>query len=75
MIMESEMTLAAVMAHNNAQTAYRVSRSQSGVCVTGSNGLRRCELSEGSPRTFVPAMLRDQPLYRITSPSLISTAE
>lgn len=72
MVMESEMSLLAVMAQNDADTAYRVTRSQNGVRVTGANGSRRCELAERSPRTVLNSLFRDQPLYRITSPLLIS---
>lgn len=75
MIMESEMSLFAVMAHHDAETAYRVTRSSNGVRVTGSKGARRCELAESSPRASLDSVLRDQPLYRITSPLSISAGE
>jgi hypothetical protein len=74
MIMESELTLDAAAVSAGAKTAYRVSRSESGVRVTGSEGTRRCRLEEVAAPRFRSELLRDQPLYRISSPLLISTA-
>ncbi|MDE3198691.1 MAG: hypothetical protein KGN84_20255 [Acidobacteriota bacterium] len=74
MVMEAGISLPARMAYHDAQAAYRVTRSQNGVKVRGANGSRRCELEEKTSRDSLPALLRDQPLYRITSPLPISTA-
>jgi hypothetical protein len=79
MIMESELTLEAAALAAGAKTAYRVTRSGGGVRVTGSEGARRCQLEDqsGPARARTQpgfALLRDQPLYRITSPVLISAS-
>ena len=74
LIMEAEMTLDAVMAHNDASSAYYVRRSRDRVRVTGSDGSRHCELEESSHRDRWPGVFRDQPLYRIISPLLTSTS-
>lgn len=62
MVMEAELNLDAVAAENGARTAYRVSRSQTGVRVFGRNGSRRCELTESKAAR---ELLRDLPLYLI----------
>ena len=56
-----------------ARTAYRITRSKDGVRVDGRSDGRNCVLEECSaPNAFSKEMLRDQPLYRITSPLLTS---
>jgi hypothetical protein len=74
MIMESELTLDAAAIATGAKTAYRVTRSPKGVRVTGSEGDRHCQLEEGVRPRIAAELLRDQPLYRITSPLLTSNA-
>jgi len=74
MIMESELTLDAAAIATGAKTAYRVTRSRKGVRVTGSEGDRHCQLEEGVRPRIAAELLRDQPLYRITSPLLTSNA-
>ena len=72
-VMESPLSLEAVAGHCGAQTAYRITRSLTGVRVDGRGGGRNCVLEESSaPKAFSREMLRDQPLYRITSPLLTS---
>lgn len=72
MIMESEMTLEAAAIAEGARTAYRVTRSANGVRVTGTEGGRRCQLEDSARPRISSELLRDQPLYRITSPLLTS---
>ena len=74
MIMESELTLDAAAVSAGATTAYRVKRSPNGIQVIGSEGGRHCRLEETSRPQISAELLRDQPLYRITSPLLISKA-
>jgi hypothetical protein len=72
-VMESSFSTEAVALHCGARTAYRVTRSRDGVRVDGRGGGRNCVLEESSgPHAFLREMLRDQPLYRITSPLLTS---
>ena len=64
-----------------APIAYRVTKSGSGeVRVTGRNGDQECLLMQrapqrpGQPRRFSAELLRDQPLYWITSPLTLSAS-
>jgi hypothetical protein len=80
MIMESPVSLEAAVAHAGARAAYVVSRSRHGVRVTGRGSGQECVLKSESAGVGVPGshcravseLLRDQPLYRITSPLLTS---
>ena len=49
---------------------YVVTRSSGRVRVTGENGCRRCELEENTGARFRADLLRDQPLYSLSSPLL-----
>jgi hypothetical protein len=77
-VMESPFSMEAVALHCGARTAYRITRSGDGVRVDGRGGGRNCVLEESSaPKAFSKdafskEMLRDQPLYCITSPLLTS---
>ena len=72
-VMESPFSMEAAALHCGARTAYRITRSGHGVRVDGRGGGRNCVLEESSaPKAFSKEMLRDQPLYRITSPLLTS---
>jgi hypothetical protein len=68
-IMESPFSLEGAASCSGARAAFRVTRSSAGVRVEGRNPGRACVLEERSPHR---ALLRDQPLYRITSPLLTS---
>ncbi len=68
-VMESTYSLNGAAAYGGAQSAFRVTRSRDGVRVTGRSGGRACVLEERNP---CRELLRDQPLYRITSPLLTS---
>jgi hypothetical protein len=70
-VMESPFSIEGAAAYAGAQSAFRVTRSRDGVRVQGRSGSGDCVLEERSP---IREMLRDQPLYRITSPLLISCA-
>jgi hypothetical protein len=82
-IMESQVSLEAV-ASAGARAAYLVSRSRDGVRVTGRGSGQQCVLESGPEGVAagIPGnqgragseLLRDQPLYRITSPLLTSAA-
>ena len=70
-VMESTFSLDAVAIHEGARSAYRVTRSRDGVRVEGHSASADCVLEQRNPcRT----LLRDQPLYRITSPLLTSAS-
>jgi hypothetical protein len=71
-VMETPFSLDAAALHAGADAAYHVSRSCAGVRVTGRSMGRDCVLEYRNPRSVPDALLRDQPLYRITSPVLIS---
>jgi hypothetical protein len=72
-VMESPFSIEAAALHCGARTAYRITRSRDGVRVNGRSAGGNCVLEESSaPRAFSKEMLRDQPLYRITSPLLTS---
>ena len=64
MVMEAELNLDAVAAENGARIGYRVSRSKTGVRVSGRNGVSRCEFSESRGAR---ELVRDQPLYLIAA--------
>ncbi len=65
MVMEAELNLDAVAAENGARMAYRVSRSQKAVRVSGRNGAGSCEFNESRG---CRELLRDRPLYLIVDP-------
>jgi hypothetical protein len=69
-IMETPFTLEAASQYGGAQSAYRVTRSQAGVRVEGWSAGRTCRIEERSPHK---ELLRDQPLYRITSSTSATT--
>lgn len=73
-IMESAFSLDAVACDAGAQSAFRITTSGDGVRVlgqaAGNAGVRESCLIE--QRNLRRTLLRDQPLYRITSPLLIS---
>jgi hypothetical protein len=84
---DSEIESAAI--HGEARTAYRVTKTRGGgVRVAGRSGNQQCVLEHhaplglglgltGSPdrtRRFSAELLRDQPLYRISSPLTIAAA-
>src|SRR5277367_3802432 len=71
-IMETPFSIEAAAIHTGAQAAYHVSRSRDGVRVSGRSMGRVCVLEHRNPRGVHNALLRDQPLYRITSPVLTS---
>jgi hypothetical protein len=66
-IMESQFTLEAASEYGGASSAYRVTRSGSGVRVQGWSAGRTCVLQEKSAAELSRELLRDQPRYRITS--------
>jgi len=78
-VMESpvgqEMTLESAAVHDGARIAYHVTRTTGGgVRVFGRSGNRECTLQQHaagrreSADRFTAELLRDQPLYRISSP-------
>jgi hypothetical protein len=70
-VMESPFSIESAAAHAGARIGYRITRSPDGVRVQGYSAGRNCVLEErASPRAQL--LLRDQPLYRITSPLLTS---
>jgi hypothetical protein len=72
-VMEAPFSMEAAALHCGARIAYRITRSADGVRVDGRGGGRNCVLEESSAtKTFSREMLRDQPLYRMTSPLLTS---
>jgi hypothetical protein len=71
-IMETPFSIEAAAIHAGAQAAYQVTRSGDGVRVTGRSMGRDCVLERRTPRCLSSVLLRDQPLYRITSPVLTS---
>lgn len=68
-IMESPFSIEAAAIHAGAQSAFRITRSRDGVRVEGRSAGSTYVLEQRSPRR---ELLRDQPLYRITSPLLTS---
>jgi hypothetical protein len=74
LIMDTPFTLDAAAASEGAQVAYRVTRTDRGVRVCGQNGNRTLVLEKTTQDLFRKELLRDRPLYRMTSPRLISSA-
>jgi hypothetical protein len=79
-VMESALTRLEAQVEE-ARIAYRVIRSTGGeVRVAGRNGDRECLLTQrasqhpGRAGRFSAELLRDQPLYRITSPLTLSAS-
>jgi hypothetical protein len=70
-VMESPFSIEAAAIHAGAQSAYRITRSGDGVRVQGRSAMGNCLLETSNPRR---ELLRDQPLYRMTSPLLTSSA-
>lgn len=68
-VMESPFSIEGAASHAGAQSAYRITRSRDGVRVQGHSAARDCVLEERNPHR---ELLRDQPLYSIISPLLIS---
>lgn len=68
-VMESPFSIDAAAIHAGSQTAFRVTRSRGRVTVEARSANRDCVLEERNPRR---ELLRDQALYRITSPLLTS---
>jgi hypothetical protein len=73
--LESAMTLESAATHGGSRIAYRVTRTNGGgVRVAGRSGNRECVLQQHAPHhlhsadRFTAELLRDQPLYRISSP-------
>ena len=75
MIMEPALSLEAAV-DCGAATAYRVTRSREGVRVAGRTLNRNCVLEERGAKNaaagFLAEILKDQPLYSISSPLLTS---
>jgi hypothetical protein len=71
-VMETPFTLDAAAIHAGAQTAYRVTRSKDTIRVDGQSGGRNCVLEQRHPENRARDLLRDQPLYRVSSPLLTS---
>ena len=68
-VMESPFSIEGAAAYVGARSAYRVTRSRNGVRVQGKSFGSDCVLEQHNlPRE----LLRDQALYRITSPLLTS---
>lgn len=74
-VMESPLSLDAVAIHGEARIAYRVTKSNGTVRVTGRSGNQECTLAQhatgSDSHRFSMELLRDQPLYRISSPLTI----
>jgi hypothetical protein len=68
-VMESTFSIEAAAIHTGAHSAYRITRSRDGVRVQGRSAGADCVLEARSPHKD---LLRDQPLYWITSPLLTS---
>jgi len=80
-LLDAEMEAAAI--HGEARIAYRVTKTVAGeVRVVGRNGNRECLLLQHAPQTsaenlskrFSTELLRDQPLYWISSPLTLSAS-
>jgi hypothetical protein len=73
-VMESPFSIEGSAAYAGAQSAYRITRSRDGVRVQGRSADRDCVLEECvlEERRPYRELLRDQTLYRITSPLPIS---
>jgi hypothetical protein len=80
-VMESGLSLDSPLIYGEARTAYHVTKtSRGGVRVAGRSGNLECLLERHDtqytqhPSRFAAELLRDQPLYRITSPLTISAS-
>jgi hypothetical protein len=84
-VMESGMSLDSAAIPGEARTAYRVTKtSRGGVRVAGRSGNLECLLERHSGASgpddnrrfsrFAAELLRDQPLYRISSPLMIAAS-
>ncbi len=75
MIMEASLSLEAAV-DAGASTAYRVTRTLEGVRVSGRTMSRDCVFEDRAARRagagFLAELLKDQPLYSISSPLLTS---
>jgi hypothetical protein len=69
-IMEAPFTLSAASEYGGARSAYRVTRSRSGVRVEGWTAGRTCVLED---KPAYKELLWDQPFYRITSSTSTTT--
>jgi hypothetical protein len=69
-VMESPFSIEAAAIHAGARRAWRITRSREMVRAEGQSVDRNCMLRERSPRM---ELIRDQSLYRITSPLLTPT--
>jgi hypothetical protein len=77
-VMESPFSTDAAAIHAGSQTAFRITRSRGRVRVEGRTANRDCILEERNSwgeRNPRSELLRDQVLYRITSPLLTSCPE
>lgn len=72
-VMDGPLSIDAAAGRDDCRAAYRVTRSGNGIRVTGREGLQRCVFEERAPKRAALDLLRDQRLYRISSPLLIST--
>src|SRR5579862_4752555 len=68
-IMEQPVSLEAAAIHHGARSAFHVIRRRGEVRVEGRGPRQVCILETRQPSPSLP-VLRDQPLYRITSPLL-----
>jgi hypothetical protein len=77
-VMESPLSLGASAIHAGARIGYRVTKTPGGgVRVTGRDGRQECLLDQRSSSVnsrFGAEWLRDRPLYRISSPLILSAA-
>jgi hypothetical protein len=74
-VMESPLSLDAAAIYGGARTAYRITRvSGGGVRVEGRNGSQECVIEQRATHHARRELLRDQPLYWITSPLTLSAA-
>jgi hypothetical protein len=70
-LFDSALQSAALRA--DARIAYRVTRTHTGgVRVAGRDGNQECVLAQHTSPPKINELLRDQPLYRITSPLTLS---
>src|SRR5215831_5320330 len=75
LVMESPLSLDAAAIYGGARTAYRVTRvSGGGVRVEGRSGSQECLIEQRAAHHTSKELLRDQPLYWITSPLTLSAA-
>ncbi len=67
LVMETPFTLDAVASEAGAESAYLVTRSRDGVRVEGRRRGENCVIEKRNP---LHELLRDRPLYMMTSPAL-----